>query len=218
MEIADPEDPSALHAVLAHLQEFDLAIFISPNAVTCARRWIQAAGGLPPRIMVAAVGKGSARDLAQLGRPADIVPTGRFDSEALLEDVRLVDMTGKRVIIFRGEGGRELLADELTRRGATVAYAEVYRRVKPAADTAELLRRWARGEIHVAVVTSNESLDNLYDLVGPLARRWLQDTPLVVFSQRTADWARALGFRGTLRVTRQATDAAIVETLVEWRG
>ncbi|CAK0757840.1 Uroporphyrinogen-III synthase [Gammaproteobacteria bacterium] len=212
LEITDPEDTAALRAM--PLREYHLAVFVSPNAVNRAKDWIEAAGGLPPGMTIAAVGQGTARELARLGWPTDLVPEGRFDSEALLALPRLAEMKGQRVIIFRGVGGRELLADELTRRSAIVAYAEVYRRTKPATDPTELLRRLAQQAMHIAVITSNEGLRNLHDLIGPVGREWLRDARLVMFSDRTAELARALGLRGTIHLTKQATDAAVVEALI----
>ncbi|CAK0741295.1 Uroporphyrinogen-III synthase [Gammaproteobacteria bacterium] len=215
LEITGPEDPTALRIVLTHLREFDLAIFVSPNAVNYAKDWIEAAGGLPPELAIAAVGQGSAHELTRLGWPINIVPKGRFDSEGLLAEPRLADVKGQRVVIFRGVGGRELLAEELTRRGATVVYAEVYRRIKPAIDPTELLHHLAWNKVHVAVVTSMEGLHNLYDLMGSAGRDWLCNVRLVVFSSRTAELARELGLRGTILVAKQSSDAAVVETLIQ---
>ncbi|CAK0743112.1 Uroporphyrinogen-III synthase [Gammaproteobacteria bacterium] len=214
IEIIDPEDTIAPQAALTRLRQFDLAIFVSPNAVIRAWRWISVAGGLPPGLTIAAVGQGTAHELQRLGRQADLVPEERFDSEALLALPRLTTMKGQRVIIFRGVGGRELLTDELTRRGASVTNVEVYRRIKPNTDPSELLRRLACNEIHVAVVTSAEGLRNLLDLVGPVGQDWLRDTQLVLFSERAVTLARELGLRGTIFVAKKATDAAVVEIIM----
>jgi uroporphyrinogen-III synthase len=123
------------------------------------------------------------------------------------------DVAGKGIVIFRGEGGRELIADTLAQRGAHVEHAEVYRRTQPTADVGELLRHWARGEIQVAVVTSNEGLRNLFDMVGKLGQRWLRSTQLVVVSERAAALARELGFERPARVASEASDAGILAAL-----
>ena len=69
--------------------------------------------------------------LARHGIHDVISPPLRFDSEALLELPQLTDVNGRRVIIFRGDGGRELLGETLAARGASVEYVSCYRRGRP---------------------------------------------------------------------------------------
>jgi uroporphyrinogen-III synthase len=97
------------------------------------------------------------------------------------------------VVIFRGDGGRELLGDTLRERGATVDYVECYRRARPNADIEPLLKRWGRGEIDAVTVSSSEGLRNLYDMLGKLGQAWLRRTPLFAPHARIAENARALG-------------------------
>jgi uroporphyrinogen-III synthase len=172
---------------------------------------------MPAHLKLATVGKGSARELERLGFRVDILPAGKFNSEALLEVPDLQEVAGKRIVIFRGEGGRELLAETLKERGALVEYAEVYRRAQPQSDVSELLRHWARGEIGAVIVTSNEGLRNLFDMVGKLGRQWLRNTQLVVVSERTAELARELGLKHPAIVAEQASDEALVQALRRWR-
>ncbi len=193
IEILDMDDLRPLLAIVDRLREFDLAVFISPNAVDKAMNLIFARGVLPAGLRVAAVGKGSARELKRFGVAGVLVPEGRFDSEELLELPELRDMAGKRVVIFRGDGGRELLGDTLVARGASVTYAECYRRSRPRADAAALLRSWARGEVNAVTVTSGEGLRNLFDMVGKLGQQWLKKTPLFAVHPRIGRIARELG-------------------------
>jgi uroporphyrinogen-III synthase len=216
LEILDPQDPAPFLSVIDRLDAFDIAIFISANAVTKAMNGILARRALPSRLKLATIGKGSARELERLGFRVDIYPPKTFNSEALLELPELQEVASKRIVIFRGEGGRELLADTLTARGALVEYAEVYRRVQPDADVTELMRRWARGEIDLVVVTSNEGLRNLFDMVGKLGQQWLRNTPLVVISARTAELAKELGFKHPAIVAEEAGDQAIVSAIHQW--
>lgn len=217
IEIAEPQDTQALLAVIGRLKDFALAIFISPNAVNRAMNLILARGGLPPALRVACVGRGSARELKHFGIEDVIVPQGRFDSEALLELPELQQVAGKRIVIFRGEGGRELLGDTLKARGAEIEYAECYRRVRPNTDTTPLLRRWARGEIDIVSVTSVDGLHNLFDMVGKAGQHWLIRTPIIVVSERMLEVCRELGFKTEPRVAATASDEAILEAIQAWR-
>jgi uroporphyrinogen-III synthase len=193
IEILDAEDLRPIIAIIDRLDEFDLAVFISPNAVDKAMNLITARRTLPPRLRIAAVGKGSAKELRRFGVADVIAPKGRFDSEALLELPELQDMRGGNVVIFRGDGGRELLGDTLVARGAVLTYVECYRRNRPNADSALLLRAWARSEVHAVTVTSGEGLRNLFDMVGKLGQQWLKKTPVFAPHERIAQLARELG-------------------------
>ncbi|MBD3669903.1 MAG: uroporphyrinogen-III synthase [Gammaproteobacteria bacterium] len=217
LEIQDAADQARLAQQIARLDEFDLAIFISPNAVQRAMNRINAHGGLPPKLKTATVGRGSGRELARiLGREPDIVPAKRFNSEALLELPPMQEVAGQRVIIFRGDGGREHLANTLRERGAKVEYAEVYRRGRPDIDKAPLMHAWARGEVDIIVVTSGEGLRNLFDMVGQLGRQWLRKTPILVINERLVELARELGAESAPVIADEASDEGIVAAIEAW--
>lgn len=193
LEIFDAGDSAQLGALIARLETFDLAIFISANAVDKALALVRERRAWPPALRVATVGRGSERELQRHGFSAVIAPAERFDSEGLLALPELKEVAGKRVVIFRGEGGRELLGETLIARGAAVEYAECYRRGRPSADPAALLARCARGELDAFTVTSSEGLANLYAMLGEAGRQCLEGTPLFAPHERIAAAARALG-------------------------
>jgi hypothetical protein len=122
-----------------------------------------------------------------------IVPLDGADSDALLAMPQLRDLRGKRVVIFRGEGGRQLLADELRERGAEVNYIECYRRVRPETDPSSLIARWEQGGLHAVTAMSGETLDNLWALIGESGQRLLRSTPLFVSHASIAERAAHLG-------------------------
>ncbi|HET7633312.1 MAG TPA: uroporphyrinogen-III synthase [Burkholderiales bacterium] len=195
LEIREPDAAAlaALDRVIGRIDQYDLAIFVSPNAVSGAMQRIADKRRLPLRLRIAAVGPGSARELARFGIGDVIVPQQRFDSEALLALPQLADIAGQRIVIFRGNGGRPLLGDTLVARGAVVEYAECYRRVMPQLDTAPLLDAWKHHRIDAITITSSEGLRNLFEGVGESGRPLLQETPLIATHRRIADAARALG-------------------------
>jgi uroporphyrinogen-III synthase len=127
LAIFDIEDKRPVLDAAIRLETYDLVVFVSPNAVNKAldvmlqhRQW-------PAAVAAATLGRSSERELSRRGVKEIIAPQLRFDSEALLEAPELQQMTGKRVLICRGDGGRELLGDTLVSRGATVDYLMVYR-------------------------------------------------------------------------------------------
>ena len=195
LEILDTADLAPLIDAVGRLDRFDLAIFISPNAVLRAMNQVVARRNWPAGLRAAAVGKGSVKELKRFGITEVLVPTRSFDSEGLLALPELQQIDGWRVVIFRGDGGRELLGDTLAGRGADVEYVECYRRARPRADVAPLLRAWARNEVDAVTVTSSEGLRNLFEMLGKLGQSWFLRTPLLAPHPRIAAAARELGCR-----------------------
>lgn len=211
--IREPRDWTPARAAFDRLAEYDLAIFTSANAVDRAMPLIRERGGLPPRLEIAAIGQATARALARHGVDRCLQPEAGFTSEALLNLPRFQQVTGQAIVIVRGEGGRELLTETLTARGARVVPTEVYRREQPTLDAAALLDRWARGEIGAAVVASTETLLNLFDLLGVAGQDYLRETPLIVISARTVQAATKLGCHHLL-LAQEASDTAIAAALL----
>ena len=211
LEIFDARDLQPVYALIDRLEAFDLAIFISANAADKALDLVHSRRAWPPALRVATVGEGSKRALRRHGFAAVIAPSERFDSEGLLDLPELKDMAGKRVVIFRGEGGRELLGDTLAARGASVEYAECYRRGRPQADPAPLLARYAHGALDAFTVTSSEGLANLHAMLGEAGWHCLRDTPLFAPHERIAAAARALGIRTVVQT--QPGDEGLVRGL-----
>lgn len=208
LEISPPEDAQPLRDAIARLAEFDLAIFISPNAVRYGMQAVQSAGALPQQLKIATVGQGSARALRELGVGQVIAPQDRFDSEALLALPELQQVTGWRVAIFRGDGGRELLGDTLKARGATVEYIECYRRSRPQYDAG------LPGDVDAISVTSSEALGYLWDMLDTAARGHFTSVPLFVPHQRIATAARELGWREI--VLAAGGDDGLLSGLIAW--
>ena len=216
LEILEPTDSKPLLALIDRLQDFDIAVFISPNAVRKAMNLIRSRRDFPESTKIAAIGRKSAQELKSFGQIADIYPKSRFDSEALLELPEMQDVAGKRVVIFRGDGGREMLGDTLKARGATVEYANAYRRGRPETDNGEILYLWSRNELDAILVTSSEGLRNLFDMVGKLGQMWLRSTPLIVGGERMQETAHELGFKVEPVVAADPSDEAMMEALLDW--
>ena len=138
----EPVSPSPHAAALLRRPDvFSWAVFVSANAVAHGLPLILAAGAWPPGLRAAAVGAGTAAALRARGVPQVLAPAAGGDSESLLALAAMHEVGGQRVLVIRGVGGRELLADTLRARGAHVEYLECYRRAsacggpRTAADT-----------------------------------------------------------------------------------
>jgi len=210
IEILDPISLYELEAVSDELDSVDLVVFVSVNAVQKGVEFILDRRDWPEQTAIATVGARSAEALLPYGLSTDYVPEHQFNSEALLALEELQDMSGQRVVIFRGNGGREYLHDTLLERGAEVDYIEVYRRACPVADEAALTSLLQPGYLAGITITSNETLQNLYDMAGVAGQPLLRDVPLVVASNRQASLAKALGFSKQPLLADNASAEAIV--------
>lgn len=205
IQIDEPEDTRSRDYVRSHLTEFALAIFISPTAVEETLDYLVQ---FPTNLKLAAIGSKTADSLATRGLHIDIEPDGH-DTEALLKHplLQAERVSGLKIVIFRGEGGRRLLGDTLQQRGAQVFYADMYRRLPPA-DATQLNTLLQQSD--VITTSSNTGLQNLYDLVED--KRLLTEHTLVVPGQRTFRLARTLGFNDII-IAENATDEACLNAL-----
>ncbi len=213
VEIARPLDLEQARAQMASAKAYDFLVFVSQNAVVYGLK-LSPEEKLPKEPALVAVGRSTAQKLAEAGYPVDVVPAERFDSEALLDTPELTDVAGRRVLIVRGNGGREFLASELRQRGAEVDYAEVYARICPDVDAHSLVQRW-EDDIHIVTVTSIDLLDNLFTLLGGAGIDLLKQTPLVVVSDRMRQYARQQGCQNVI-LSKGAEEPLIVDAVSMW--
>src|SRR5262245_10325207 len=210
IEILPPENKEAVTALVARLQEFHLAIFVSPTAALRGHAMVSATGAWPQNVRVAAVGTGTARVLEERGFREVISPSVDANSEALAALAELRDLRGRSVVIFRGQGGREWLANELESRGARVEYAECYRRARPDANAGALLARWQTGGVEAVSITSSEGLANCFAMRGSTGARYLRATPVFVPHPRIERAARELDVREVI-VTGRGDERTVAE-------
>ncbi len=210
IEILPSDDANALSAVIDSLDRFDLAVFISVNAVTAGLAAILHARDWPGHVMLATVGPASRAAVEEFGLSVDLVPEQVYSSEGLLALDELQAMRGKQVVIFRGNGGRDTLRDTLRARGASVEYVEVYRRACPH-ESGKLLQLLQQDGVDVITATSNEALQNLFDMAGPAGQPLLRRLPLVIPGHRQAELAARLGFMQGAVIAGHASDEAMAE-------
>ncbi|SAK75450.1 bifunctional uroporphyrinogen-III synthetase/uroporphyrin-III C-methyltransferase [Caballeronia catudaia] len=220
IDIAPVDDDAPLRAALDELylppnaagpERYALVVFVSPNAIDHA--FSRLGAPWPVDLPVAVVGPGSVAALARQGvhgpshrviSPSTEDADPRFDSEALYAAIEAhfgtTGLKGKRVLIVRGDGGREWLAERLAEAGAKVEKATAYRRVLPEPS----MQKWERihallaGEPQAWLLTSSEGVRNLAELAhehltaDEIAR--LKRAPLVCPHPRIAEAARGAGF------------------------
>lgn len=214
IDIVPLTDYQAFDDTIDALASYDWAIFISSNAVQNGMpRVLQRFPQLPANLKLAAIGPVTASELTQMTGQPVLIPLGRFDSESLLNLPQMQTMQDQRVMIFRGIGGREVLADTLSARGAKVAFAECYRRINPQSTSQPLENLWQNGECQAVVVTSSEAMRHLLQITANGTAEWLQNIVICVNHARIAEEAQAASNKLNIYIADAPGDAAMLACL-----
>lgn len=199
---------------ILELDGFYAVIFISGNAVAYGLRWIdQYWPQLPIDVLWFGIGRSTVEKLKTEGIPAlDTKEHGPMDSEALLEHPELQQLLHKKILIIRGVGGREFLADQLQARGAEVRYLECYRRTIANNSTKSLSQLILERNIDTVCINSGQSLGNFLQMLGPEGKVLLSNILVVVPGERVA---RLAGEAGIARIAqaKNASDDAVLDAI-----
>lgn len=196
--IAPPADPAPVRAAWHALPGTALAMFVSANAVQHFFAERPPGAPWPAGTLAGSTGPGTSAALREAGVGAQLVEPAvdaeSFDSEALWARLRGHDWTGRRVLVVRGEEGRDWLAGTLRAAGATVDFVAAYRRLPPVLDDAGralLAAARAAPQAHLWAFSSSEAVGHLATLAP--GADWSQ-ARAVASHPRIADTVRAAGF------------------------
>jgi uroporphyrinogen-III synthase len=218
IDIGRPADDTPVHDAWQHLPAFALAMFVSPNAVARFFACRPAGAVWPSGLLAGSPGPGTSAALLAAGVPPALVvqpdaAAPQFDSEALWERLAaLRAWQGASVLVVRGEGGRDWLAQTLAGQGARVQCVQAYRRVAPTLDSAGqalLAQALAHPAGHLWLFSSSEAIGHLAGLAPP-GTDWRQ-ARAVVSHPRIAATAAAAGFGQVQQV--RPTLQAVLEAL-----
>jgi len=206
-----PYSDSNTTELLQHINDFDLLIFISRNAVDyfiqcCPEGHESLPTALP-------IGFATAQALKKYNFNRFDINSSQYDSESLLNHFTLRQVTNQKILIVRGHGGRELLKDTLSQRGADVQYLEIYERCLARHPAGIFEQLWQQG-ISATIATSNQIIDNLFKLTDSPLLSELKKRPLVVISERMKQFAADCGFEH-IYLAASPSDKEIVKTLKE---
>lgn len=211
----DVEDSTfpLLKSKILDLDLYHKIIFISTNAVTIGmdlidQYWPQ----LPIGLDWLAIGQQTAQQLKTYGINVAQASTG-YDSEALLSLPLLQDLNQQKVLIMRGGSGRKTLTEQLQQRGAQVDYADLYQRRLPHYTSEQIMSTISDKPLTAAIITSGEALLNLTQLINEYALNALENTTLVVPSERVARIAVELGYTRVITASGP-DDQAMAKTVL----
>jgi len=224
-EFGRAPDEARVRVVLSSLLDFDLAIFVSPQAVRATAALL--GQPWPVGTAIAAVGAGTRAAVLESVPGADgarLLPAREEDlrgsgSEALWPLLQAMQPKPRRVLLLRAQSGREWLAERLQAAGSTVTPLAVYTRLAftPSAD--QLGRLVAAAPAGLAsVVSSSDAVDALAQMLGerPDVLRALRAGPALASHPRIAERLQAVGFERIRLCTPEPS--AIIASLREGGG
>ncbi|MBS0849928.1 uroporphyrinogen-III synthase [Citrobacter sp. JGM124] len=214
IEFAPGKELAQLPTMLAALPPDSLVFALSQHVIHFAGPLLRQSGiGWPKELNWFAIGRTTALALHAASHLTVHYPHDKETSEVLLQLPELQNISGKQVLILRGNGGRELLGKTLQERGAKVDFCECYQRNEINYNGMEEAWRWSEKNVSTLVVTSGEMLQQLHTLIPAWYREnWLTQCQLLVVSERLASLARDLGWQD-IRVADNADNDALLRAL-----
>jgi uroporphyrinogen-III synthase len=213
LEIEPLPVSEANRSIVYDLAAYCAVIVVSKPAARLGLAMVDEVWPQPPMQKWFTVGAATAQILDDYGLQV-FFPEHGDDSEALLELPQFQEAVSgydPRVLIMRGEGGRELLAERLRAQGVRVDYLPLYRRNLPQYPAFALSEKVQAERLNGLVVSSGQGFEHLRELAGA-AWPTLAQIPLFVPSPRVAEIARAAGAL-TVVDCRGASAAALLTAL-----
>ena len=197
--------------LLETLEQYDLLIFISKNAVHYGLSLFNTVDGLNKNRPLAAIGKATAQALTDHGFTNIICPDDGFDSEALLNTPAFLtpQINNKKILIIRGGAGREHLKETLEQRQATISYLDVYRRTPAKLELATETFK----TLDIITVSSQQGLENLLSMLDNDTVNLLLEKKLITPGDRCSQKAKELGFK-QIETAENATDNAMLNCII----
>lgn len=198
---------------LPNLNDVNQAIFISANAVEyCFMALNIQKIHWPKHIHVIAIGQGTAKALQRYQIQEPEIPA-ESDSVHLLALPSLSNIKNQTVLLFKGEGGRSVIEEGLTKEQAKLLIFSVYQRIMPTIDYHYINSIWRNDAVDIILLTSEQSINNLFKLFGPQAQSWIQNKPCLVLSQRLAQVASLAG----IKINFISHPNRIIDTLLDYK-
>lgn len=209
LSIAAPENLEKVERQLASLADYDLAIFISTNAVEQTLNKIDTS--VLKNLKLACVGEKTGLALKEYGLGIDFCPERFFNSEALLAlDAFQKFIPGKKIALIKGEGGRDLLKKSLLKWGGDINSFDVYRRTCPQHNLDLLKNHQLRQELDIIILTSGFSVDNFFTLADKTD--WIDSLTLLLGSERLKKHIPG-NFKGKIIFAEDPNDNTLLKEL-----
>lgn len=200
---------------ISQLKTGDYVFAVSKSAVMFSAKTLKDTGfSWRNDLQYFTVGQGTAVTFTgQIEQPVRY-PIQQENSEGLLALTEMQNLTDKKILILRGNGGREYFSEQATLRGANIETLECYRRIPIPYHAEEQTSLCKRLGVQRIVVTSMEILIYLMDFIPKNEHNWLKSCQLITVSQRIALFAQKAGWENIV-VSPKADNQSLLQTLLQ---
>jgi uroporphyrinogen III methyltransferase/synthase len=218
--LTPPDDPEAIDRAAASVDDYQWLVFESANAVTrflaaLARgpRDLRALGG----VSICAVGSFTAERLIASGITPDVV-AAESGTEPIGDAIEArAPVENRRVLVIRPDHLRDVVGEDLSRRGAKVTDLVAYRTAAASPDSQaaqELYKLLLEGRVDAVTFTNPTAVARFASLIGEeQAADLLNTTVVATIGPVTAAAAAGIGIREPL-VAKTYTVDGLVDALV----
>jgi uroporphyrinogen III methyltransferase/synthase len=217
LQLAPPPSWAEMDAAIERIERYDWIIFTSVNGVQSFRKRLATLRKdlrLLKGISLCAIGPQTAAEVEAWGLQVDLVPS-EFKAEGVLQALEGRGIAGKRFLIPRAKEAREILPEEIQKKGGKVDVVPVYQSVRPDHDRASLETLLRGKKVDVITFASSSTLRNFMEILGPQRRSWLAGSAIACIGPITAETAREFGLKVDV-IPGEYTLPALAESIVDY--
>ncbi len=217
LQIAPPPSWAEMDSAIERIEGYDWIILTSVNGVQSFRKRLTALRKdlrLLKGISLCAIGPRTAAEIEAWGLQVDLVPS-EFKAEGVLQALDELGIAGKRFLIPRAMEAREILPEEIQKKGGRVDVVPAYRSVRPDHDPAAMEGLLRGKRVDMITFASSSTLHNFMEILGPERRSWLTGSAVACIGPITADTAREFGLKVDV-MPSEYTFPALAESIVDY--
>lgn len=216
IQLTAPDDYTPLDTALRAIEQYDIIIFTSANAVRrfVDRLWssgkdIRSAG----HARIVAIGPKTAQAVEELKLRVSQIPD-EFRAEGLVAAMS-GSVAGKKILIPRAQTARMVLVDELVKMGAAVDVVPLYKTIR--AEIKQEIAPYLRDGVDIAIFTSSSTVTNFFDMFGEKALRILEHADIACIGPITAKTVHDMGLEVSIQPTSYTMEALIQEIVIKFK-
>jgi uroporphyrinogen III methyltransferase/synthase len=202
IRIISPRDWVTVDKAIENLTTYDVLIFTSVNGVKFFFRRLKEKGkniGSLKKLKMVAIGPKTAEAIERFHLRVDIIPK-KFQAESVVEALEKDGITGKRFLLPRAEKARDVLPQEITKRGGHINVVTVYRTSKGKGDVQAVKELFRKRLIHVITFTSSSTVKNFVELLAEKdISKMIKGAVVASIGPITADTAASLGIKTDIK-------------------